>query len=61
MTECNCGYADECDGTTAVFLPLGHGGDIACRPCRGNSGPAPSQQNWEQEYWKEESQYYGTD
>lgn len=52
---CPCGYADECDGEYGVFLPLGHNGDCAVRPCQ------QSQKNWEQEYWEEESQYYGTD
>jgi len=34
MMTCECGYADECDGETAVFHPLQEGGLCATRPCR---------------------------
>jgi hypothetical protein len=30
---CECGYADECDGETAVFYPLQDGGMCAVRDC----------------------------
>lgn len=30
---CECGYADECDGETAIFHPLQDGGMCAVRSC----------------------------
>jgi hypothetical protein len=32
--SCECGYADECDGETAIFYPLQDGGMCAARPCQ---------------------------
>lgn len=31
---CQCGYADECDGETAVFYPLQDGGMCSVTNCR---------------------------
>jgi hypothetical protein len=30
---CECGYADECDGETAIFYPLQDGGMCSVRDC----------------------------
>lgn len=32
--SCPCGYADECDGETAVFYPLQDGGMCSVRSCQ---------------------------
>jgi hypothetical protein len=31
---CECGYADECDGETAIFYPLQEGSWVSTRPCK---------------------------
>jgi hypothetical protein len=37
---CTCPLrADECDGDYGVFLPLGHGGSCAVRPCQKPATP----------------------
>lgn len=38
---CPCGYADECDGETAVFYPLQDGGMCSVRSCQNPTPPAP--------------------
>ena len=30
---CECGYADKCDGETAIFYPLQDGGMCSVRDC----------------------------
>lgn len=54
--SCPCGYADECDGETAVFLPLGHNGDIAVRPCKQppKKYPPPTYGAAGSDYYKDE-------
>ena len=39
---CECGYADECDGDTAVFHPLQEGGMCSVRPCQKPMNPVES-------------------
>ena len=34
---CKCGYADECDGSTAIFYPLQDGGMCSVRDCQDKS------------------------
>jgi len=38
---CECGYADECDGETAVFYPLQDGGTCAVRDCNKSKVEVP--------------------
>lgn len=39
--SCECGYADECDGETAIFHPLQVGGMCAVRSCQKPPKPPP--------------------
>jgi hypothetical protein len=52
---CKCGYADECDGETAVFHPLQDGGMCAVRPCQDREQPRPEDaQEPRAEPWREQ-------